>query len=62
MIDIVERGKYGIGFESLEELAENIDMVISDERKFKLLSEVAQKRAETFSEERFRKEIAEILL
>jgi glycosyltransferase involved in cell wall biosynthesis len=60
-IDIVNSGKYGIGFETVNDLANKIDEVVSDETEFERLSQTAQKRAGYFSEERFRKKIEEAL-
>jgi glycosyltransferase involved in cell wall biosynthesis len=60
-IDIIDKGTYGIGFKTLDDLAESIDGVISDQKKFEKMSEIARNRAEYFNEERFRTKIGEIL-
>jgi len=60
-LDIIEKGKYGLGFETVSEIAEKIDDIFLDEAKFKRFSEIARGRAEYFNEEKFRKNIGEIL-
>jgi glycosyltransferase involved in cell wall biosynthesis len=60
-LDIIEKGRYGIGFETVSEIAEKIDEISSDEAKFKRFSEIARRRAEYFNEEKFRKKIGGIL-
>jgi len=60
-VDIAARGKYGLGFKTVNDLAERIDAVISDETKFTRFSEIARSRAGSFDEERFRKKVGGIL-
>jgi glycosyltransferase involved in cell wall biosynthesis len=60
-IDIVDKGKYGLGFDSVDDLAERIDEVVADQMRFEKLSRIARDRADSFDEERFRRKIREKL-
>lgn len=60
-IDIVEEGRYGLGFETAEDLAEQIDKLITDEKEWRRYSELSTRRCKVFSYDKFRDRLAEIL-
>ena len=59
--DIVEHGKYGFGYSTEEELANKIDVLLTDNDLFKQYSLIAQKRAKHFSDTEFRAKITEVV-
>jgi glycosyltransferase involved in cell wall biosynthesis len=61
-IDIVDKGKYGMGFKTMEELAEIIhDIMTLDSNSLKELQEKAIKRAKDFTLESFRDNLIKII-
>jgi len=54
-IDVVEQGRYGYGFESIDELAKNIKLAM---HRYEEASYIAKERARIFSETVFKKRIA----
>jgi glycosyltransferase involved in cell wall biosynthesis len=61
-IDIVDKGKYGMGFKTMEELAEIIhDIMTLDSNSLKELQEKAIKRAKDFTLESFRNNLIKII-
>lgn len=59
-IDIVEKGKYGYGYNNVPELAETISKVISD-KDVGISQRLFVKRARDFSERRFKEKCKEIV-
>jgi glycosyltransferase involved in cell wall biosynthesis len=53
-LDILSQGKYGLGYENVEEAAEKIRWLISDESNYHKLSSLATQRAKNFSREKFK--------
>jgi glycosyltransferase involved in cell wall biosynthesis len=61
-IDIVDRGKYGIGFRTLEELAEAIEYIVNADRtELSELQEKAYKGSQRFSFYNFERNITRLL-
>ena len=60
--DIMDRGNYGLGYTTIDELTAKIDEVMIDERKFEDLSRVSMERAKKFDTKIFREEIKKVLL
>jgi len=61
-IDIAERGKYGIGFRTLEELAEAIEYIMNADRtELSELQEKAYKGSQRFSFDKFERNIIRLL-
>ena len=60
-IDIVDRGKYGIGFRTLEELAEVIEHVINTEGELFELQDKALERSHIFLLSAFKKKFMELI-
>jgi glycosyltransferase involved in cell wall biosynthesis len=60
-LDIVEQGKYGLVFENIDELADQINLLLQDENTLKNLSQKAIKRASFFNKENFKKNFLEII-
>ncbi len=56
-----KNGKYGVGFESIEEGAEKLRKIIKALELKKINPEKFTKRAEFFSEEKFRERLKNIL-
>jgi glycosyltransferase involved in cell wall biosynthesis len=60
-IDIIDKGKYGIGFGTTEELAEAIEHVISSERELFELQDKALERSRIFLLNIFEKRFMELI-
>ena len=60
-IDIVKKGEYGLGFQKIEELAENMERILSDEKLFHYYSNKAIKRAKSFDVQVFKKKFMELV-
>jgi glycosyltransferase involved in cell wall biosynthesis len=60
-IDIIDKGKYGIGFRTTEELAEAIEHVVSSEREFFELQIRARERSRIFLLDVFEKRFMELI-
>jgi glycosyltransferase involved in cell wall biosynthesis len=56
-LDIIDGGRYGLAYETPEELAEIIDKLITDPRAWRHYHELSLRRARFFSEEEFSKKI-----
>jgi len=50
---IVNKNKFGKSFETVDELASEIDMLMKNENEWKRYSELSRKRAEDFNEQKF---------
>lgn len=61
-IDIIDKGKYGLGFKHKEELADLVDKILTDEVFGKHYSELAFNRSNIFSYVNFKKDLLNILL
>ena len=59
--DIVEFGWYGLSFETVEELAEAIDKLLSDQRLWKYYHNCALERAPFFSDHVFSKKLLKVI-
>jgi glycosyltransferase involved in cell wall biosynthesis len=60
--DIVAEGKFGFGFETIEDLANTIDNIMGDEELQTKMSNVARIRAKEFDEKVFREKMTNLLL
>jgi glycosyltransferase involved in cell wall biosynthesis len=60
-IDIIDRGKYGIGFRTIEELAEAIEHVINTEGELFELQDKAFERSRIFLLSAFKKKFMELI-
>jgi len=60
-IDIIDKGKYGIGFRTTEELAEAIEHVVNSERELFKLQNEALERSRTFLMNFFEKKFMELI-
>ena len=60
-LDILARGRYGLGFSTCAEAAELIRGLLEDRELFTRVARLAQERARAFSEERFKKEFIRAL-
>ena len=60
-IDIIDKGKYGIGFKTTEELAEAIEHVVNSERELFKLQNKALERSRTFLMNVFEKRFMELI-
>ena len=60
-IEVLENGKYGFGFETIEEGAEKLKKIIKTLENKKLNQEKLVHRAEFFSEEKFKERLKKIL-
>jgi len=56
-LDIVEEGKYGLGFETVDDLAEKIDKLMTDEKTWRYYSEAGRRRAQEFGLDRYREKL-----
>jgi len=59
--DIIDYGNYGIYYDSIEDLAEKIDDVITDEKKWMLYHDLSLKRSVKFSGEEFSRKLLSIV-
>lgn len=59
--DIVDRGRYGLHFETPEELAKHIDRLMSSEKLWRFYHEKSLMRAKQFSEEEFARKLLEVV-
>ncbi len=59
--DIIDEGKYGLYYENLSELSQNIDNLLYDEAYWKRLSTIAKERAKIFNENTFKDKIKKSL-
>ncbi len=59
--DIVEMGKYGYGFINAEEAADALCRVLTSDREFERMSNIAKKKADEFSYEKFKDRISNII-
>ena len=57
---IVSRDQYGKSFETMDELASEIDMLMEDEKEWRRYSELSSKRAEDFSEQKFYERVSKL--
>jgi glycosyltransferase involved in cell wall biosynthesis len=60
-MEVLDNGKYGYGFDNVQEGGEKLEKIISDLEKGKLNRNKFSKRAEYFSEENFIKRLKEII-
>jgi len=60
--EILEQGRYGYGFDSAEEIAETIDMILDDTELYEKMGAAAMMRAKEFDIEKFGKQLVHILL
>jgi len=60
-LDILSQGKYGLGYEDIEEAAEKIRWIISEESIYHKLSSLAIRRAKDFSKERFKNNLIKVV-
>jgi len=60
-LDIVKRGEFGIGFETIKELAENIEKIMTDEKVYTKCSMRAKDRSKEFSNQIFRDKFTKII-
>jgi glycosyltransferase involved in cell wall biosynthesis len=60
-LDILLEGKYGSGYENVEEAAEKIKWIISDESVYQKLSSLALRRAKDFSKEKFKNNLMKVI-
>ncbi|ARM74640.1 glycosyltransferase [Acidianus manzaensis] len=60
-MDIIEEGKYGIGYTSVEEASQEIIKIIEDEKTFKEYSEKAQQKAQQYNIQNFKNKIHNII-
>jgi glycosyltransferase involved in cell wall biosynthesis len=58
----LEQGRYGYGFDSAEEIAETIDMILDDTELYEKMGAAAMMRAKEFDIEKFGKQLVHILL
>jgi len=59
--DVIDRGSCGLYYESAEDLAEKIDMLLTDEKTWRYYHELSLRRAQVFSEENFSKNLIGIV-
>jgi len=59
--DIVKRGTYGLGYDTVEEAANSINRLLIDEEELKNVQRVAQQRSKTFSEDSFKRKIRNVI-
>jgi len=59
--DIIDYGNYGLYYESIEDLAEKIDRLLTDEKMWRYYHELSLKRALDFSEEVFKERFLGII-
>ncbi|AEA13687.1 glycosyl transferase, family 1 [Thermoproteus uzoniensis 768-20] len=59
--DIVEMGKYGYGFINAEEAADALCRVLTSDREFEKMSNLAKEKADEFSYEKFKDRIDNII-
>jgi len=52
--DIIDEGKYGLYYETPDELAKRIDQLLHDEKYWKTLSTLARERSKIFHENNFK--------
>lgn len=60
-IDILDKGEYGLGFRSQEELAENIERIMSDEKVRRYYAEKAIARSREFDVRLFKRKFLSLL-
>jgi len=60
-LDILAQGKYGLSYENVEEAAEKIRWIISDESIYHKLSSLAIERAKNFSKEKFKNNVIKVV-
>ncbi|MGC9069491.1 MAG: glycosyltransferase [Thermoprotei archaeon] len=53
--DIIDKGKYGLYYDNIKELAQKIDFILQNEYAWKKMSELARSRSKMFDEENFKK-------
>jgi len=59
--DIIDYGNYGLYYDSIEDLAEKIDDVITDEKKWMRYHDLSLKRSVKFSGEEFSRKLLSIV-
>jgi len=59
--DIVKRGKYGLGYDTIKEAANSINRLLMDEEELENVQRAAQQRSETFSEDLFKRKIGNVI-
>ena len=59
--DITDRGRYGLVYNTVEELVESIDRLITDEKTWRYYHRLSLERAKRYSEEEFAKRLLEIV-
>jgi glycosyltransferase involved in cell wall biosynthesis len=59
--DIVEKGKYGLSYDYLDELVSIVSKLLEDERTWTKYSRLSVERAQYFSYKRFKEEIKSVL-
>jgi len=59
--EIVDKGKYGFGFDTVEELACTIDKVLTNQELYNTMQRVAIKRAKEFDVKVFGNRLVDII-
>jgi len=59
--DIIDQGRYGLYYRSVEELAKNIDRILTDEKLWRHYHELSLLRARDFDDKKFIERFANIL-
>ena len=57
--DVLDHGKYGLTYEDDQELAEKIEMILTEEKRRLQLKELARTRASMFATEHFSSQMRE---
>ncbi|MGC8753390.1 MAG: hypothetical protein ACP5RO_07720, partial [Fervidicoccaceae archaeon] len=60
-LDIIDEGRYGLYFEGIEDLASKIDAIAESESEWKKYSELSERRAEDFTEDKFFENLSRIM-
>jgi len=59
--DIVKRGTYGLGYDTVEEAAKNINHLLMNEEELQNIRQLAQQRSKIFSEDSFKRKIRNVI-
>jgi glycosyltransferase involved in cell wall biosynthesis len=60
-VDIINKGEFGLGFKTSDELSENIEKILSDEKEYRHYSGRAKERSKEFDTLIFKNKFAKIL-
>ncbi|MEM2292359.1 MAG: glycosyltransferase family 4 protein [Nitrososphaerota archaeon] len=60
-IDVIDRGKYGLSFNNINELIDNVNLLLEDNSLFKRFSKKAIKRAHFFNKQGFKESFLKIV-